>query len=175
MRTDLLKTLLAATLAGFGLVVMAPSAAAAVSVLPDGLPVAHTATPQGVLPQTGCTLAGSAAICELYAKPGTLTVSSLPVPIWGLSSTDTDAVSTPGPVLVVTEGDTVTINLHNGLPSALSLAVPGLLLGPDDRTGAATGTAKSYTFTASRPGTYLYEAGHTPDGARQAAMGSSAP
>jgi hypothetical protein len=175
MRTDLLKTLLAATLAGFGLVVMAPAAAAlpaaAAPALPGALPVAHTATPQGVLPQTGCTLTGSAATCELYAKPGTLTVSSLPIPIWGLSSTDTGASSTPGPVLVVTEGNTVTINLHNGLPNALSLAIPGLLLGSDDRTGAATGTAKSYTFTASRPGTYLYEAGHTPDGARQTAMG----
>jgi hypothetical protein len=175
MRTDLLKTLLAATLAGFGLVVMAPAAAAipaaAAAALPDRLPVAHIATPQGLLPQTGCTLTGSAATCELYAKPGTLTVSSLPIPIWGLSSTDTGASSTPGPVLVITEGNTVTVNLHNGLPNALSLAVPGLSLGPDDRTGAAPGAAKSYTFTASRPGTYLYEAGHTPDGARQAAMG----
>ena len=40
-----------------------------------------------------------------------------------------------------------------------------------DTTGAAAGANKSYTFTASRAGTYLYEAGHTVDGARQAAMG----
>ncbi|MCW2503795.1 MAG: Multicopper oxidase, partial [Actinomycetia bacterium] len=40
-----------------------------------------------------------------------------------------------------------------------------------DQTGAAPGAAKTYTFTASRPGTYLYEAGHTADGARQATMG----
>ena len=32
------------------------------------------------------------------------------------------------------------------------------------------GTA-SYTFHATRPGTFLYEAGHTADGARQVAMG----
>ena len=29
----------------------------------------------------------------------------------------------------------------------------------------------TYTFTAGRPGTFLYEAGHTADGARQVAMG----
>ncbi|MBM0240050.1 multicopper oxidase domain-containing protein, partial [Micromonospora sp. ATA32] len=35
----------------------------------------------------------------------------------------------------------------------------------------APGATRSYTFTAHRPGTYLYEAGHTALGARQVAMG----
>src|SRR5258705_7911290 len=40
-----------------------------------------------------------------------------------------------------------------------------------DTAGTGPGGSKSYTFTATRPGTYLYEAGHTVDGARQVAMG----
>jgi hypothetical protein len=177
MRTVSAKKLLAVTitgaLAGFGTAVVAPAAAAELpaTAAATALPAAAMAVPQGALPQTGCTVAGAAATCELYAKPGSMTVSSIQIPIWGLSSTDTGPVSTPGPVLVVTEGATVTVNIHNGLPGALSLAVPGLLTSPDDRTGAAPGATKSYTFTADRPGTFLYEAGHTPDGARQTAMG----
>jgi hypothetical protein len=163
MRT---AVLLAATLAAFGLPLAAPATGA--GALP---PMARAATPQGPLPQTGCTITGTAAACDLYAKPGTLTVSSIPIPIWGLASTATGPASTPGPVLVVTEGTTVTLAIHNGLPDALSMAVPGLLTGPDDRAGAAPGAVKAYTFTASRPGTYLYEAGHTADGVRQAMMG----
>lgn len=131
----------------------------------------HAATPSGPLPQTGCTEAGTAATCDLYAKPGTLTVSSTAIPIWGLASTDTAPASTPGPVLTVTQGDAVSITVHNGLSQNLSLAVPGVSGLVPDTTGAAPGAAKTYTFTAARPGTYLYEAGHTADGARQAAMG----
>ncbi|MCU1686651.1 MAG: hypothetical protein JWQ81_7390 [Amycolatopsis sp.] len=162
-------TAVAAAVAALGTVVIAPTAAAAPA--PVVTPMAHAATPQGALPETGCTVAGAAATCELYAKPGTLTVSSIPIPIWGLSSTDAGVPTTPGPVLVVTEGAAVTVNVHNGLPGALSLAVPGLLGGSDDRAGAAPGAVKSYTFAADRPGTFLYEAGHTANGARQAAMG----
>ncbi|MEB0014969.1 multicopper oxidase domain-containing protein, partial [Glaciimonas sp. Cout2] len=40
-----------------------------------------------------------------------------------------------------------------------------------DRVGAAPGASTSYTFTASRPGTYLYEAGLVPNGQHQVAMG----
>ena len=47
---------------------------------------------------------------------------------------------------------------------------PGASAG-DDTSGAATGSAASYTFTAPAAGTYLYEAGHTAMGPRQVAMG----
>jgi hypothetical protein len=131
------------------------------------------APPQGPLPQTGCTIAGTSAVCELWAKPGQLVLpgAASPVPIWGFSSTSDGPAGVPGPVLVVDQGDQVTINVHNGLARNLSLALPTVAGLVPDRTGAAPGAATSYTFTAARPGTYLYEAGHTPDGARQAAMG----
>ncbi len=73
------------------------------------------------------------------------------------------AITKPGgPVLVVTAGALVTINLHNSLTAATSLTIQGQSI-PTDTTGAAalTGT-RTYTFTATNPGTYLYEAGMLP-------------
>jgi FtsP/CotA-like multicopper oxidase with cupredoxin domain len=131
------------------------------------------APPQGPLPQTGCTITGTAAVCDLWAKPDQLVLpgAATPVPIWGFASTSAGAASTPGPVLVVDEGNQVTINVHNGLARNLALALPTVTGLAPDRTGVAPGGVATYTFTPPRPGTYLYEAGHTPDGARQAAMG----
>src|SRR6516165_12398827 len=68
----------------------------------------------------------------------------------------------PGPTMIVTEGQTVTVNLLNGLPAvagntsilfpgfnvAASGGVPGLLT-----QEAAPGGTVAYTFTASAPGT----------------------
>jgi FtsP/CotA-like multicopper oxidase with cupredoxin domain len=75
----------------------------------------------------------------------------------------------PGPVLCVTEGDMVTINLTN------NLAVPTSIIFPGQQgvipTGGSMGelaaealptTTVSYTFTASNPGTFLYESGTEP-------------
>ncbi len=59
----------------------------------------------------------------------------------------------------------------------MSLALPGQAAAAfngtpgDDLSGVATGESRTYSFTADRPGTFLYEAGHTPNGARQVAMG----
>ena len=139
--------------------------------LPSDTGARVQAAPQGELAGSGCTVTAGTAACELFAKTGTLTVSSSPLPIWGLSATSAGPATVPGPVLVVPEGTAVSLRVHNDLPGALSIAVPGLLGGPDDLTGAPSGGEKTYEFTASRPGTYLYEAGHTPDGARQTAMG----
>ncbi|MFD2764984.1 multicopper oxidase domain-containing protein [Micromonospora eburnea] len=129
--------------------------------------------PQGTLPQTGCQRAAGTATCDLWAKPGSVVLpgAATPVPIWGFASTDAAAATLPGPVLVVDQGDQVTITVHNGLTDNLSLAFPAVTGLAPDRTGAAPGAARSYTFTAARPGTYLYQAGHTEYGARQVAMG----
>ncbi|MFJ8577999.1 multicopper oxidase domain-containing protein [Micromonospora sp. NPDC093277] len=129
--------------------------------------------PQGTLPQTGCRLAAGTATCDLWAKPGSVVLpgAAAPVPIWGFASTDAAPATLSGPVLVVDRGDQVTVIVHNGLTDNLSLAFPAVTGLAPDRTGAAPGGTRSYTFTASRPGTYLYEAGHTAYGARQVAMG----
>jgi len=83
----------------------------------------------------------------------------------------------PGPTLVVTEGDTVTVNLLNGLPvaagntsilfpgfnvaascsnqvSAMTTGVQGLLT-----CEAVPGGTVTYTFVASAPGTHAYYSG----------------
>ncbi|MFD0521800.1 multicopper oxidase domain-containing protein [Paractinoplanes durhamensis] len=158
------------------------SPAAAHAAPPARIPVTFAAAPQrlgppgppaGVLRQTGCTITGSTAVCDLWAKNGQLVLpgAAAPVPIWGFASTSDAPAGTPGPVLVVDQDDTVTVTVHNGLGTALSLAVPAMTGLAPDHTGAAAGGSKTYTFKAGRPGTYLYEAGHTENGARQAMMG----
>lgn len=92
----------------------------------------------------------------------------------------------PGPVLCVNQGDHVTIVLNNTLPEATSILIPGL----DDvladgvpvnpvgsgagltslvQAAAATNGSVTYSFTAGRPGTFLYESGTDVD--KQVQMG----
>jgi hypothetical protein len=150
-----------------------PAARPPASTVSAALPAGPPGPPQGPLPQTGCVISSTAATCDLWAKTGTVVLpgAAAPVPIWGFASTSAAPATLPGPVLVVDQGDQVTITVHNGLGSALSLALPAVTGLTPDTAGAAAGATKSYTFTAARPGTYLYEAGHTADGARQVAMG----
>jgi hypothetical protein len=74
----------------------------------------------------------------------------------------------PGPTLIVTEGQTVTVNLTNQLPAAAgntSILFPGFQV---KSTGGVTGLLTqeaapagtvTYTFTASSPGTRAYYSG----------------
>jgi len=84
----------------------------------------------------------------------------------------------PGPFLCVTQGQTVTVNLTNNLPEATSIVFPGQdaqvtpaggTAGLVTSEAAAGGGTVSYTFTASQPGTYLYESGS--DISKQVEMG----
>jgi FtsP/CotA-like multicopper oxidase with cupredoxin domain len=74
----------------------------------------------------------------------------------------------PGPTLVVTEGQTVTVTLTNGLPTAAgntSMLFPGFqVTASGGVTGllaqeALPGGTVSYTFKASSPGTRAYYSG----------------
>ena len=108
---------------------------------------------------------------DLWAKPGTFTLpDSTTVDVWGYSLAEGDPAQVPGPVLTVTQNTCVQVILHNGLAEATSLALHGQGLAADT-AGAAPSGSKSYTFLADRPGTFLYEAGLTANGARQVAMG----
>lgn len=88
-----------------------------------------------------------------------------------------DAFQLPGPVLCVTQGDTVTVNLTNNLPEAVSIVFPGQTgvtatggsPGLFTSEAAAGGGTVSYSFVAGEPGTYLYESGTNPH--RQVQMG----
>jgi hypothetical protein len=74
----------------------------------------------------------------------------------------------PGPTMIVTEGQSVTVHLLNGLPTAAgntSILFPGFTVtATGGVTGlltneAAPGGTVTYTFTASSPGTHPYYSG----------------
>ncbi len=105
---------------------------------------------------------------------------------WGFS-TSTHTFQLPGPVLCVTEGDSVSVTLTNTLDEDTSLVFPGQenvmadgvpSLPQADSTGRVSSLAPvatknngqvTYTFTADKPGTYLYESGTDP--VKQVEMG----
>jgi FtsP/CotA-like multicopper oxidase with cupredoxin domain len=126
---------------------------------------------------TSSTASAAPVSVNLCAVPGTATLTgAVTVPIWGFGVPATPGDCTtataglPGPVLTANEGDVVTVSVTNALPAGhtLSFEVPGIDFdaGP---TSAAVGGTVTRTFTASAPGTYLYQSGG--DGNRQAAMG----
>lgn len=89
--------------------------------------------------------------------------------MWGFNVTGND-FQMPGPVLCVTQGDTVTVNLTNtNLAEPVSIVFPGQT-GVSATGGtaglftneAAQGETVTYTFTAMEPGTYLYQSGTEP-------------
>jgi hypothetical protein len=160
-RTTLRRTALgagASTLVALGLVAAVPVGAAS------------AATP-------------AATTVDLYAASGTMTLpgsggSSLP--FWGYCTPTPPAtscsVSKPGgPTIVADAGQTVTVNLHNTLGEATSIYFGGQPMVPDTQGAAAQNNGvpgeKTYTFTPSLPGTYLYEAGVTGNSQHQVAMG----
>jgi FtsP/CotA-like multicopper oxidase with cupredoxin domain len=78
----------------------------------------------------------------------------------------------PGPTLIVTEGQSVTVNLTNALPNAAgntSMLFPGFTVttvggvaGPLTAEAAPGGTV-TYTFQATSPGTHSYYSGTQSD------------
>src|SRR5580692_1385224 len=79
------------------------------------------------------------------------------------------SMQVPGPTLIVTEGQTVTITLTNNLPLSAgntSILFPGFqvttsggVAGLLTQEAAAGGGTVTYTFTASSPGTRAYYSG----------------
>jgi hypothetical protein len=149
--------------------------------------VAVPSVASGKLAPQGCTASGTTDTCNLYAMAGTNQVLGTPINIWGFSSTGVAGSATaPGPLLVVNQGDTVTVRLHNLLAGQnVSLAFPGQPtsaftaglstqaedVGLAPRAATDPDATLTYTFSAARPGTFIYEAGHTANGTRQVAMG----
>src|SRR5437879_9036949 len=79
-----------------------------------------------------------------------------------------NTMQVPGPTLVVTEGQTVSVTLTNALPTAAgntSILFPGFNVTTSGGTTglltqeAAPGGTVTYTFTASSPGTRAYYSG----------------
>jgi len=89
---------------------------------------------------------------------------------WGYTTGST--MQLPGPTLIVTAGDAVTVTLSNALPAAagnVSAVFPGHDVAASGGVAglltqeAPPGGSVTYTFTATVPGTYLYHSGTRPD------------
>ena len=150
--------------------------AAPAAQVPTARAAVSRTAPASLLSSSACTLAATTWSCDLWARTGTLTLAdATSVPIWGYAATSSDPAGVPGPTLIVTAGHDLSITLHNvNLPSATSLAITELP-GIPDQTGVTAGNNRTYTLASAglAAGTYLYEAGLTPDGPRQVAMGLS--
>jgi Multicopper oxidase len=142
--------------------------------LPSGSPkVGMVCTPGSV--------SGNVHTFDLVANTGTIeTPDGNTVLMWSYSvngDPNFPTFQSPGPVLCVTEGETVVVNLSNTLSEATSIVFPGQdsevtatggTAGPFT-TEAPAGGSVSYRFSAGQAGTYLYESGSDP--AKQIEMG----
>ncbi len=150
---------------------------AAIVVVVLSLTSAHAATP-GI---TGGT--GAAATFNLTAQPAYLNQpDGAAVYSWGygcsvapagfapaaIAGATCPSMQVPGPTLIVTEGQTVTVSLTNNLPTAAgntSILFPGFQVTATGGVAglltqeAAPGGTVTYTFTASSPGTRAYYSG----------------
>lgn len=89
----------------------------------------------------------------------------------GITGANCPTMQVPGPTLIVTQGQSVTVNLTNNLPNAAgntSILFPGFVVTTSTGAGTATGLLTqeatpggtvTYTFTASTPGTRAYYSG----------------
>lgn len=126
----------------------------------------------GLLLLAGVAQAADVTI-DLTATSGSTPLpGGITMPVLGYVLAPATSVAVPGgPDLVVNAGDVVTVNLTNGLTGEdTSLVFQGQEMVPDT-TGVAPGATRTYTFTASSPGTFLYEAGLAAGSASQAARG----
>lgn len=112
------------------------------------------------------------------AKPGYITAGDgARLLFWGFadnSAVGQGVVQYPGPTLILTEGQTVTITLVNELAEPVSMVFPGMTMAtataPVFKGGsranlaslapeAVPGGTQTYTFTATKAGTYYYQSG----------------
>jgi FtsP/CotA-like multicopper oxidase with cupredoxin domain len=147
-------------------------AAAAPAQPVAALPVARALTTSS-LPASTCTLVDSTRTCELWALPGSITLADgTTAPIWGFGDNALGPAELPGPLLVANAGETLEVVFHNEVPGeTIALVFPGHEGVIPDLDGVATGAMTTYTIELAGPGTFLYEAGLTPNGVRQVAMG----
>jgi FtsP/CotA-like multicopper oxidase with cupredoxin domain len=135
----------------------------------------------GIAALAGSTAAAAPVTIDLCAVKGTAHLpGGVDAPIWGLVLRGTqadcsdvqDTATLPGTPLTVGVGDAVTITVTNALPAGhtIRFEIPGISFnpGPND---VAVGATLTVSFTASAPGTYLYQS--SGDAGRQLAMGLS--
>jgi FtsP/CotA-like multicopper oxidase with cupredoxin domain len=140
-------------------------------------PLAPAKSAEAVAPATGIVCTDGPSF-SLTAQTGYIQTADMnTVYMWSYGVTG-GSFQYPGPVLCVNEGDTVSITLQNNLPYNLptSLIFPGqedvqangALSQPEFdgggnltslATSASSGGSVTYSFVATRPGTFIYESG----------------
>lgn len=87
-----------------------------------------------------------------YITDGTITqIDGTDVYFQGFSSSS-GSLNVPGEHMIVQEGDTITITIHNTLSEDHSFVIDGMV----DSGVIRSGDSKTVSFTASSPGTHFY-------------------
>ena len=160
-------------------VTLAAGSALLVPGTADALP---TGAPKVGMVCTPGTVSGATHTFNLIAKTGYIeTPDGNSVFMWSYANADapdSGQFQSPGPVLCVTQGESVVVNFTNNLPEPASIVFPGQdaavtatggAAGLLTTEAAATNGTVSYHFVAGSPGTYSYESGS--DVAKQIEMG----
>ena len=149
----------------------------------EQLAVAQTVPADGVVCTTGTS---PSPTFTLTAKTGYILLpDGNTMFMWGYANGN-GPFQHPGPVLCVNENDTVTVILKNTLQQPVSIMFPGqenvqangapaqpqfdgVTLTSLTNVAPANGGSVTYSFVASRPGSFLYESGTDPK--KQVRMG----
>ncbi len=166
MRTMSMKPLIARAVRGTALALASLLAAAAQAAVPGittttGAAAVFnlSATPAFLSQPDGATIYSWGYGCTAGSTP-----TFAPAAIPGTCST----MQVPGPTLIVTQGQLVTVTLTNNLPPRAgntSILFPGFAVTATGAQGLLTkeavpgGTAATYTFTANSVGTHAYYSG----------------
>ncbi len=140
-------------------------------------------------PMAEAAIAGiQATVVDLYAKQAQIaTPDGGSLRIWGFATAPDGVAQYPAPTLIVNEGDTVKITVHNlDVPQPVSLVFPGQtsitktcnigVTAPSlngcygtfsdglnvVKSGVTPAQSITYTVTFTKPGTYLYQSGVNP-------------
>lgn len=97
-----------------------------------------------------------AATYNLYIAAGTHTVNGAggaTINVWGYTDNLSGGPMVPGPVLDSSEGEAVTITVHNADTRSHNFVVQGITT---DTGAIVAGGSKIYTFTTPTAGVYMY-------------------
>jgi len=98
----------------------------------------------------------SAASYTLFIKPGTHTINGAggtTINVWGYTDNGSTAPMIPGPLLEAQEGEAVTVTVFNQNNRSHNFVIKGVTT---DTTSIPAGGNRTYSFTTSRAGVYLY-------------------
>jgi FtsP/CotA-like multicopper oxidase with cupredoxin domain len=97
-----------------------------------------------------------AASYTLFIKSGTHTINGdggTTLQVWGYTDNGGAGPMIPGPLLEAQEGEAVDVTVYNQDTRSHNFVVRGLTT---DTTAIAAGSSRSYSFTATNAGVYLY-------------------